>query len=243
MFICYLDDSGKDPQNPSITLAGYVARDTEWHLFEENVRLVFKGFGVEVLHAIDLHETKGDFEGWDWARKQEFISRVCETMIISHVSLGLSVSVVKTNYQARREESRAKGMEMKSPYCYCFNVLWDRLLSDRNSWVSDAISRVRDAIRAEGMSFILERGHENNAEVKQGFQKARQRHKLEGVLGVVSFHAKHDSRAIQLADLFAYYSRRNVTNLAQGKNGMEPILEIICRSIRHHDFLVTDVFD
>ena len=42
MFICYLDDSGKDPQNPSITLAGYVARDTEWHLFEENVGLVFR---------------------------------------------------------------------------------------------------------------------------------------------------------------------------------------------------------
>ena len=123
MFICYLDDSGKDPQNPSTTLAGYVARDTEWRLFEENVWLVFKEFSVEVLHAIDLHQTKGDFKGWDWAKKQEFISRVCETMIISHVSLGLSVSVVKTNYQARWEESRAKGMAMKSPYYYCFRVM------------------------------------------------------------------------------------------------------------------------
>ena len=242
MFVCYLDDSGKDPQNPGTTLAGYVARDTEWHLFEESVEPVFKEFGVGALHAIDLHNTKGDFKGWSRVKKQEFVSRVCETMI-PHIPLGLSVSVLKINYQVRREESHAKGVEKISPYNYCFRVLWDRLLSDRNSWVSDAISQVRTAIRAEGVSFILERGHENNAEVRHSFQEVRQRHKLEGVLGSVSFHAKQDSRAIQLADLFSYYSRRNVTNRAQGKNGMEPILEIICRSLRHHDFLVMDVSD
>ena len=242
MFVCYLDDSGQDPQNPGTTLAGYVAKDTEWHLFEESVGPVFEEFGVEVLHAIDLHNTKSDFKGWCWTKKQKFVARVYETMI-PHIPLGLSVSVLKINYQVRREESRAKGVEKISPYNYCFRVLWDRLLSDRNSWVSDEISQVRDAIRAEGVSFILECGHENNAEVQRGFQEVRQRHKLEGVPGSVSFHAKQDSRAIQLADLFAYYSRRNVTNREQGKNGTEPILEIICRSIRHHDFLVTDVSD
>jgi hypothetical protein len=31
---CYLDDSGKDPQSPITTLAGYVAPDTEWPIFE-----------------------------------------------------------------------------------------------------------------------------------------------------------------------------------------------------------------
>ena len=242
MFVCYLDDSGKDPQNPGTTLAGYVARDTEWHLFEESVGPVFKEFGVEVLHAIDLRNTKSDFKGWSQTNKQKFVSRVYETMI-PHIPLGLSVSVLKINYQVRREESRAKGVEKISPYNYCFRVLWDRLLSDRNSWVSDAISQVRTAIRAEGVSFILERGHENNTEVKHHFQEVRHQHKLEGVLGSVSFHAKQDSHAIQLADLFAYYSRRNVTNRAQDKNGMEPILEIICRSLRHHDFLVRDVSD
>ena len=242
MLICYLDDSGKDSHNPSTTLAGYVARDTEWHLFEEHVGSVFKESGVEVLHAIDLHQTKGDFKGWDLANKLEFVSRVCAAMA-PHIPLGLSVSVQKTNYQARREESRAKEMEKRSPYDYCFRVLWDRLLSDHNSWVSDEISQVRDAIRAEGVSFILERGHENDAEVKQGFQESRQRHKLERILGSFSFHAKRDSLAIQLADLFAYYSRRNAMNRAQGKNGMELILERTCRIRRHHHFLVKDVSD
>ena len=157
---------------------------------------VFKEFGVEVLHAIELHHTKGDFKGWDWTKKREFVSRVCMAMA-PNVPLGLSVSVQKTKYQARTEESLEKGLEMYSPYDYCFRVIWDRLLSDHNTWVSDEISQVRDAIQAEGMSFIIERGHENNAEVEQGFQEARQRHKLERVLGSLSFHAKQDSRAIQ----------------------------------------------
>ena len=76
---------------------------------------------------------------------------------------------------------------MKSPYYYCFNVLWIgfSVTAIAGLVTRSAGSAMRSA--AEGMSFILERGHENNAEVKQGFQKARQRHKLEGVLGVVSF--------------------------------------------------------
>ena len=34
VLVCYLDDSGKDPQNPITTLAGYIARDTAWEAFE-----------------------------------------------------------------------------------------------------------------------------------------------------------------------------------------------------------------
>ena len=240
MFVCYLDDSGKDSQNPITTLAGYVAKDTEWLLFEESVEPVFEEFGVEVLHTRDLHNTDIDFEDWSRVKKQEFVSCVFKAMI-PHVPLGLSVSVRKGKYQARRQESRAQGMEKCTPYAYCFRVLCDRLLSESNSWVSGTIRQVRAAIQAEGISFILERGHKNNSEVKLLFREVRQRHNLEGVLESISFQAKHDSRAIQLADLFAYYSRRNVRN--QGKGGIEPILEIICRSVRHHDFIVTDVSD
>jgi hypothetical protein len=35
VLICYLDDSGKDPQNPITTLAGYVARDAAWEILSE----------------------------------------------------------------------------------------------------------------------------------------------------------------------------------------------------------------
>ena len=242
VFVCYLDDSGKDRENPITTLAGYVAMEAAWTLFERNVEPVFKEFGVEILHTKDLHDTKGEFKLWSRDMKEKFVSRVCEVMA-QNVLLGISVSVDKEIYQVRREESRAKGVEKISPYNYCFRVLWDRLLSDRNSWVSDEISQVRDAIRAEGVSFILECGHENNAEVQQGFQEVRQRHKLEGVPGSVSFHAKQDSRAIQLADLYAYYSRRQVKWIEEHPHQTperDPILAILPKAV---SLVVKDVSD
>ena len=85
-------------------------------------------------------------------------------------------------------------------------------------------------ICAAGVSFILEHGHGNNAEVEQRFQGFRQRHKLKGVLRSLSFHAKQDSRAIQLADLYAYYSRRQVKWIEEHPHQTpkrNPILDII----------------
>jgi hypothetical protein len=46
-----LDDSGKDPQNPITTVAGYIAKDTAWQAFEVEVEKWFTEFKVKVLHA------------------------------------------------------------------------------------------------------------------------------------------------------------------------------------------------
>ena len=214
MFVCYLDDSGKDPKNPITTLAGYVARDAAWSLFERNVEPVFKEFGVEVLHARDLHNTDRDFKGWSRDKKEKFVSRVCEAMA-PQVPLGLSFSVDKEIYEARRKESRAQGVDKRTPYTYCLRVIIDWLLEQAE-------------IRAVGVSFVLECGHQNNTEASFLFKEVRRRHGLEGVLGTISFHAKQDSRAIQLADLFAYYSRRRVKRIEEHQTPeLEPILAIL----------------
>jgi hypothetical protein len=75
---CYLDDSGKDPQNPITTLAGYVARDTAWENFERQAEPIFTEHGVDVLHARKLENTDGDFKGWRKLKKQAFVARICK---------------------------------------------------------------------------------------------------------------------------------------------------------------------
>ena len=229
MFVCYLDDSGQDPENPITALGGCMAREEAWSLFERNVEPVFKEFGVEVLHAVNLHNTKGDFKLWPRDKKEKFVSRVCEAMA-PNVLRGISVSVNKENYQARREESKAKGTEKSSPYDYCFRVISDWLMKQAE-------------ICAVGVSFILEDGHGNNAEVEKGFHKLRQRYKLEEVLRSLSFHAKKDSRAIQLADLYAYYSRRQVKWIEEHPDQtqeLDPILAILPNRV---SLVVKDVSD
>ena len=106
-------------------------------------------------------------------------------------------------------------MDKRTPYTYCLRVIIDWLLEQAE-------------IRAVGVSFVLECGHENNTEARLLFQEVRRRHGLEGVLGTISFHAKQDSRAIQLADLFAYYSRRRVKRIEEHQTPeLEPILAIL----------------
>lgn len=77
VLICYLDDSGKDPQSSITTLAGYVATDTAWQAFEADVEPWFAEFNVNILHARDLHASDGEFKGWSILKKQAFVSRVC----------------------------------------------------------------------------------------------------------------------------------------------------------------------
>ena len=216
MFVCYLDDSGGDSENPITALAGYVAMEAAWTLFERNVEPVFKEFSVEVLHAVNLHNTKGDFELWTRDRKEEFVSLVCEAMA-PNVPLGISFSVDKENYEARRKESRAQGTDKQdTPYTYCFRAIIHWLIE-------------QPEICAVGVSFVLECGHQNNRKARDDFQKMRQQG-LEGILGTISFHAKQDSRAIQMADLFAYYSRRHIKWIEEHPHQnpeRDPILDIL----------------
>jgi hypothetical protein len=73
--VCYLDDSGKDPQNPATTLAGYVADESAWAGFEAEIEPLFAKYAVGILHAKELHSTKGDFKNWTVLEKHSFVAQ------------------------------------------------------------------------------------------------------------------------------------------------------------------------
>jgi hypothetical protein len=87
-----------------------------------------------------------------------------------------------------------------TPYTFCFNVIIDWILRD---------IRIGRLAHAEGVALILECGHENNPEAEEQFHKIRKLHKLENVLPSISFVPKDKCRAIQIADLLAFYSRKD----------------------------------
>jgi hypothetical protein len=197
MLVCYLDDSGKDPQNPITTIAGFVADAEEWVKLEAAVEPIFTGYGVPVFHASDLHNTDGIFRDWKFIKKQSFVYKICLAMS-PHVPLGVSMSALKATYKARASESSRK--RTVTPYTFCFNVIIDWILRD---------IRVGRKANTEGLSVVLEAGHENNAEAEQCFYNVRKQHNLDDVLRSISFVCKENCRAIQMADLLAFYSRRH----------------------------------
>jgi hypothetical protein len=68
--------------------------------------------------------------------------------------------------------------------------------------------QIGPAIRKEGLIFLVESGNKNNAEIDQAFNNwSKRKHFSEFLKGIV-FIPKTSCRAVQLADFFAYYSRR-----------------------------------
>jgi Protein of unknown function (DUF3800) len=233
---CYLDDSGKDPQNRVTTLAGYVARDTAWEKFETQVEPIFDRAKVKVLHARELEESDGDFRGWKVLNKQAFVARMCRTLS-DHSMLGVSISVVKDTYKRRAKESGRK--RTVTPYTYGFNTIIDWLLRD---------IRTGRAVWNEGLALVLECGHENNPEAEEQFYKIRKQHTIEHILRSSSFVPKEHCRAIQMADLFAFYTRRDSAalekafRLRNNPRDYEPeaMVKIIAERGQFRSFVATD---
>jgi hypothetical protein len=234
VLVCYLDDSGKDPQNPITTLAGYIARDTAWQAFETEVEHWFTEYGVTTLHAKELQDTDGDFKNWSVLRKHAFISCVCQARV-PHLMMGLSMSALKGTYQTRADESDRK--RTVTPYTFCFNVLIDWILRD---------FRTGAVANTEGVAFILECGHENNPEAEKEFGVIRKMHNIEHLLHSISFVPKESCRAIQLADLIAFYSRRDGVAMEKARREgndsyqMDTMMKIISENLPHRGFVATD---
>jgi len=196
---CYLDDSGKDPQSRITSIGGYIAREQDWEAFEAQVERWFTEFGVDVLHAKELHDTDGPFHGWKKLRKHAFISRVYQEMR-DRIPMGFAASAVKDAYELGVTERSRHGLRTVRPYTFCFNVIVDMVLSDRV---------VGKEANTDGVAFFIETGHEHNPEAEAQFHDIRERHGLQDVLRSISFIGKKSCRAIQVADLLAFYSRRH----------------------------------
>ncbi len=241
MLTCYLDDSGKDPQNPITTVAGYLARDDAWREFEAAVEPIFAEKRVSILHARNLHAGDPDFKGWTVLQKQAFVARIMNAAA-PHVMMGVSMSAHKDNYQ-EHAGYRASGDEPRrtvTPYTFCFQVIVDWLLRD---------IRVGRAVHSEGLALVLECGHENNPQAEQEFYWVRKKYGLENVLRSISFVPKDHCRAIQLADLLAFYSRRDgVAYLKAIENSDETfasdtMVKIIVERVLHRAFVATGFHD
>jgi hypothetical protein len=124
---------------------------------------------------------------------------------------------------------------------FCFQVICDWLLRD---------IRTAGRVHSEGIKFLLEEGHDNNAQAKKEFHWVREHYGLENVLHSIDFVKKDSCRAIQLADLIAFYSRRDGVALLKAKESgndddykMDQMIKILCEKIVHRGFVATGFHD
>ncbi len=234
VLVCYLDDSGKDPQNPITCIAGYAASDEIWKSFESDAEPVFQKYiGSEPLHAKDMYHGEGLYEGWSVIKKQSFIAQVCLKLYPAR-PFGVSFSVRKAPYAARAKEALQRGLRKRTvtPYTFCMEAILNWLLLDVE-WGKLA--------HEKGLALILESGNEHNNEAKKALDDIKKIHGLEQVRSL-TFASKADCRAIQMADMFAFYTRRHNRKIQEPGNEPEvdPVLKVLLENLRQRSFVATD---
>lgn len=97
-----------------------------------------------------------------------------------------------------------------------------------------------------GLALIIEAGNRNNPELMIAFENIRIEHSLDGILRSVGAVDKKSCRAIQVADLLAFYSRREGNRMFIAKSAgaappeQEQMLKIITERGQFRGFVATD---
>ncbi len=205
VFACYLDDS--DDKNSLVaTLAGYVATIENWRAFEVEAEPIFERYGVDILHTKDLHNTRGEFKGWTYLKKSSFVEELYDAAS-KYVPFGAAVSARKSLIKKWKRE-RPKNSQV-SPHGFCFGSIMHLVVHNHT---------LRDEVRRQKVSFLVESGHNNNGEIERYFHKWKADRMYRDYVGSISFVGKRDSRAIQLADFFAFHARRTSHRLERFDN-------------------------
>jgi hypothetical protein len=218
VFECYLDDSGTSGL-PVVTMGGFLGFQGHWENLEPILDEILNGYGVEVFHAKQFHDTKPPFKGWKKIKKLSFTE---ELFLTTHGMLhGLSMTMSRAALQESKKEGAFASM---SPIGVCFSSIVTRLVTD---------PKMSAAVRKNGVSLLIESGNANNGELEVAFHMMSKLKAFEGVFRSISFVTKESCRAIQLADFIAFYSRRLMRNHARFKGKLAlppcPYLNIMAR--------------
>lgn len=186
---------------PVVTMAGYVGFTPQWLIFEEAAKSIYDNYGIEVFHAKEFHSTKYQFDGWRRIKKQTYAKEIYDAARDARaLDLGISFSVRKSAYKQKKLETKLNANV--SDYGFCFTGILNHLLND-------AVFKEILGRNGVDITFIVEAGNDNDEDVKRIFNNIRSKYGLERKLNSIAFQPKDSSRALQLADFFAFYSRRH----------------------------------
>ena len=201
---CYLDDSSD--QSTVSALGGYVARTEDWRRYEKLAPEVYRKFDLKVLHTKDLHATKGEFEFWTGEKKLNFVEELFDAAKSCGV-IGVSACVRNSTAKKFKRLNRSKQK------ISVLGLLFARVVLSFN--IQRGFYPVPHP--CPDLSLIIETGNCHNNGVLEHFNLVREKGSGFEFAKELSFVGKKDCYAIQLADFWAFYSRRHGSRILTGK--------------------------
>lgn len=208
--VCYLDDSSEAGIVSSI--GGYVAKTEDWIRYEQLAPSIYKRFGLKVLHTKDLHGTKREFKGWTVEKKKNFVEELFDAAKSCNV-IGVSACIRNSLGKEFTQSNKI------TAHISTLGLLFAWVVTSFNS----KGSFYPIAHPCPDLSLIVEAGNRHNSGVLHHFNQVREKGSGFDFAKELAFVGKKDCYAIQLADFWAFYSRRHGSRILNDKL---PTLEI-----------------
>ncbi|HEY9156317.1 DUF3800 domain-containing protein [Candidatus Binatus sp.] len=201
MFQVYVDDSGRgeDQNNPLFVLAGYVGRARNWlGAVDDLQRIMRKEPRLDYLKGKEAASLKDHFNGWSEAERDAKLAEMIG-VLNKYKMIALSIGIRYADFN--RILARPKGA-MKNPYAlaFCHVVVW-MLDSARKNPVRETIELIFD----QGVI-----GRERNIRAAyEGMMGHLLKEMTDLLIGRPQFEDDWKFLPLQMADLFAWHSRRD----------------------------------
>src|SRR5450631_1240772 len=93
-YIGYFDDSGHPDDQMTVVVAGFIATEDQWRLFERDWRNILDPFGIDIFHMTDVEASNR----WSRIEKDLIVERLVRT-ITTRAQYHISEIVLMDDYK------------------------------------------------------------------------------------------------------------------------------------------------
>jgi hypothetical protein len=195
----FMDETGTHEDAELVAVAGYISRPKTWREWTKDWNRAKRP--IKVFHATDCANFRGEFEGWDKDRRDDFVSKLLP-VIPAHELAGIVIGI-RLDHLEDALKPHPELLEMfGTPYTACFQ------------WAVSIIMEIAtERGRGERMAFIHE-VNDYKGEAIRAFEYVKQFLNPRSIPMTIAFGTKADYPPLQAADVLAYEGGKFVKNPA-----------------------------
>ena len=195
VFTGYFDESGTHAGARVSAMAGFIGDGRQWRKYEKRTAKLFKRYGVNLFHAIDVRRGHGDFKGWSVDKKLKFHDEF-QQIINETLEGGVAAFIRDEDYKYYVGLNWPSKTRWDSKYTIMFRACL--------AFIVDRIGHIPQTNEPR-LHVVLEDGHNNAEDAVRNYNWVRDRigHAHRALAGL-TFSNKNDCLPLAAADNFAY---------------------------------------
>jgi len=202
-FETYFDESGTHDTSLFTLLGGAVGRRSSWLAITGQWSDALRAFGVTHFHSTDLANFYGEYENWNEINRQRFINRLLK-ILSNEPLIPLFAAVKNDTFDSVCQEFPDFPI---TPYQFCCE--WG---------MRSVMLLAKQKKRIAPVAVTFESGQQAKSPYMIGFQPAHLSVSRQRSLGIgrVNFADKIETIPLQVADLVAYETWKEICEVASG---------------------------